>query len=51
VDGNLYEGQWYNNKKHGYGTFFLNTYGEKYEGEFQDGEKHGKGVYYFCKTK
>jgi hypothetical protein len=41
-DGNIYEGQWKNGKRHGQGK---ETYadGATYEGEYKDGMRHGQG--------
>ena len=43
-NGDLYEGEWKNNKKHGAGRYKFSN-GDVYEGEFKAGFKHGKGVY------
>ena len=46
-NGDRYEGEWKNNKKHGIGVYkFSNC--DVYEGEFKAGYKHGKGVYRFA---
>lgn len=45
-DGSVYEGEWYDDKRHGQGMF--RTADEnRYEGEWQDDKKHGHGKYYF----
>lgn len=45
--GHRYEGSWFQNKKHGRGTFFYAD-GNVYEGDWQMDERHGRGtmVYY-----
>ena len=45
-NGNTYQGQWKNNKRHGQGTYVFRT-GHKYEGSFRNNLKHGKGTYYW----
>ena len=40
--GTVYEGQWKNNKAHGYGTLTLPG-GGVYKGDYQNGEFHGHG--------
>ena len=41
MNGNVYEGDWIKDKKHGKGKYtFFNT-GEYYEGYWEEGEKHG----------
>jgi len=42
-DGQKYNGDWLNNRYHGYGT--LNFNGKKYEGEFKNGKRNGKGIH------
>ncbi len=41
VNGNKYEGEWANDKKHGKGAYVYFTTGEKYDGYWMEGEKHG----------
>jgi hypothetical protein len=43
VDGDIYEGDWKDDKASGYGTY-LHSNGAKYEGEWEDDYQHGKGV-------
>ena len=43
-DGDIYEGEWIDDKRHGYGKFKYQN-GLVYEGEFVNGKKHGKGKY------
>ncbi len=45
-DGDKYEGELKDNKRHGKGTYTFSD-GEKYEGEWKDGENHGTGTYTF----
>ncbi len=41
-NGDMYEGEWKNNKADGYGTF-TTTDGQKYTGDWVGDRKHGKG--------
>ena len=41
-----YEGEFKNNKRHGYGKYYINN-NLKYIGEFKDDEYDGKGTIYF----
>jgi len=43
-DGNIYTGEWKNNKHDGKGTYSLKD-GRKYVGEFKDGKKDGQGTF------
>ena len=43
-NGNIYEGEFYNGKGHGYGKYIWVS-GSKYVGEWKDGQKHGQGTY------
>ena len=43
-NGNVYEGNFKNNKKHGYGVFKFSN-GDVYEGNWINGLEHGYGVY------
>jgi hypothetical protein len=45
LNGNIYEGQWSRDKKHGKGTYTYYLTNEKYEGEFYENEKRGRGVF------
>lgn len=38
-------GDWQDDKKHGYGTYFYYDKGDVYEGYFVDGSKEGRGKY------
>lgn len=42
IKGELYIGDWFENKKHGKGLYFYEN-GNRYNGEFKDNMKHGKG--------
>ena len=45
-DGNIYEGNWLNNMKHGFGKqIFIN--GDVYTGEWKDGMMDGEGTLVF----
>ena len=43
-NGDEYDGDWKNNKKHGFCTFYWNN-GDKYFGEYLNNKRHGKGRY------
>ncbi|KAL4500677.1 hypothetical protein ABPG72_003101 [Tetrahymena utriculariae] len=45
-NGNIYEGDVLDGKKHGYGVFIFSNQ-QKYEGEWQNNKRHGKGTQYF----
>jgi hypothetical protein len=38
-NGNKYEGQWMEDKKHGHGIYTYLLTGERYEGDWRDGLK------------
>ena len=42
IDGSLYEGQWVNGLRNGFGTMIYET-GEKYQGKWQGDVPHGDG--------
>ena len=45
-DGKKYEGDYYNDKKHGHGIFtWANGY--KYDGSWLEGKQHVEGLYTF----
>ena len=43
-DGRKYEGQYQNDKKHGYGVYTWSD-GRQYDGPWLNGKQHGKGKY------
>ncbi len=43
-NGNIYDGEWANGKKHGQGTY-TTFRGKKYSGGYSYGKKHGKGIF------
>lgn len=45
--GDIYDGEWLNDKKKGFGTY---TYvdGDKYEGSWDNDKKNGQGVFTFA---
>jgi hypothetical protein len=43
MNGNVYEGEWDSDRKHGRGKYTYYSTGEIYEGEWIGGEKEGKG--------
>ena len=49
-EGNMYTGQFKDNKFHGQGRFKWAS-GDIYVGEFKDGKKHGQGTYTFADGK
>ena len=44
-DGSIYQGDFYNDKQHGTGTFIYQD-GKKYVGLWKHGLKHGRGKYW-----
>jgi hypothetical protein len=42
-DGDVYEGEWLNDKAHGKGTY-IHMDGAKYTGEWREDKQHGFGV-------
>ena len=42
----MYEGEYINGKRQGYGVYSF-VDGEKYEGQWFQDQQHGKGTYYF----
>jgi len=46
-NGDIYEGDFYQNKIEGEGTYWYNN-GDKYEGMLCNGSIHGKGLLYVC---
>ena len=40
----MYEGDYENDRKHGYGIYTWND-GKQYEGWWQNGKQHGEGIY------
>ena len=47
-DGGIYDGEWLDKKKHGYGVYKYPS-GSTYEGQWQNNVKHGLGVYTWAK--
>ena len=43
-NGNIYEGEWKDDNRHGQGTFYYVT-GASYSGEWNNGLIHGYGIY------
>ena len=43
LNGNTYEGDWQNDKKHGKGRYVYYSTDEYYDGDWREGERHGKG--------
>lgn len=42
-DGEVYEGEWVNDKAHGFGVY-LHSDGSRYEGEWLNDKQHGTGI-------
>lgn len=49
--GNVYDGEWLNDKKNGNGVMNWFTENQKYEGEWKDDQQHGLGSYYWYDGK
>lgn len=47
-NGNLYTGEWKEDKKHGLGTYKYFSTGEEYEGEWKNEQKSGYGTYIYA---
>jgi hypothetical protein len=45
INGGRYEGQWKDDKQHGFGKEIWKNGDETYDGEFVNGLKHGKGKF------
>lgn len=41
--GDVYEGEWYQNKRHGNGTMYWHSTNELYSGQWEFGFQHGHG--------
>lgn len=48
IDGRIYKGEYYEDKKHGQGLYMWPN-GKMYEGDWYQGKQHGKGT--FTNTK
>ena len=46
-DGEKYEGQFKDDKRHGKGIFYYAS-GDKYDGEWKNNNRHGKGIEYYA---
>jgi hypothetical protein len=44
-DGDIYDGAFVQNNKHGYGIIYMKN-GDRYEGNWKNNTKNGKGIYY-----
>eukprot|EP00547_Thalassionema_nitzschioides_P004547 CAMPEP_0194205718 /NCGR_PEP_ID=MMETSP0156-20130528/4933_1 /TAXON_ID=33649 /ORGANISM="Thalassionema nitzschioides, Strain L26-B" /LENGTH=775 /DNA_ID=CAMNT_0038932075 /DNA_START=51 /DNA_END=2378 /DNA_ORIENTATION=- len=50
-NGTLYEGDFFQNREHGYGTLYTSDRSKKiYEGEWERGKFQGRGIYYYHHT-
>lgn len=47
LNGDIYDGEWKYDKKHGYGVYTFLDKGSKYEGTWKEDKMDGKGVYYY----
>ena len=45
-NGDMYEGNYKDNKKEGKGIYYFN-FGDNYEGDYKNDERDGKGIYYY----
>ena len=43
MNGNVYDGEWARDRKHGRGKYDYFSTDETYDGEWKEGEKNGKG--------
>ena len=50
ADGDVYEGEFYDGEKHGFGVYHYND-GSRYEGHFDNGTPHGKGFEILKQTR
>jgi len=48
LNGDVYDGEWKNDKKHGIGTQTFKEKGDKYEGMWRENKMDGKGIYYYA---
>lgn len=48
ADGNIYDGEWLNDMRHGMGTLVNYKDGSRYEGQWERDKRHGAGM---SKTK
>jgi hypothetical protein len=46
-NGDVYDGDWKNNKMDGLGTFYYKKSGNEYDGDWKNNKKHGFGTYYW----
>lgn len=46
-NGNFYDGQWKNDRKHGRGEYKYLLTKENYKGEWRNGQKDGRGIFTF----
>jgi hypothetical protein len=44
-DGRKYQGEYLDDMKHGYGTYWWANSDKKYEGNWKDGKQHGLGKF------
>lgn len=44
INGNVFDGDWINDKKNGDGTYTYFSTGEKYVGKWVNGEREGIGI-------
>jgi hypothetical protein len=47
TNGDLYNGDWVNNKMHGQGGYYFTAENWFYKGDFRDGELTGRGVFFY----
>jgi len=51
VNGDLYNGEWHDNKMHGRGTYYFNMENCIYSGEFKEGELTGRGFIFYSDSQ
>jgi len=48
LNGDMYDGEWKNDKKHGEGKYKFYNKGDRYEGQWREDRIDGKGTYYYA---
>ena len=49
--GNIYDGEWFANVRHGNGVMNWKNRNERYSGSWKDGEQDGEGEYVWFQTR
>ena len=50
MNGDIYEGNFFQDKFLGYGKYTWKSTGNYYEGDWIDGQRTGQGVYFYIKS-